>query len=256
MPGADREERRDAQPRIKILDDLLSTLDFDTPVKDIRQGVFHTGVLTRYCGLAATLPRDALKREGPLVREPGFLLDRTARELAQMVYSNSLLEAAMGMATINSLLEVDLASCTELNAAEVILEKGQGKKVAVVGHFPFLPRIREKAKALWVIEKNPREEDFPEAQADRLIPQANVVAITGTSLTNHSLPHLLDLCNPKAFIIMLGDTVPLSPVLFDYGVHALSGTRVMDPDLALKCVSQGANFRQIKGTKRLTMVKG
>jgi uncharacterized protein (DUF4213/DUF364 family) len=57
-------------------------------------------------------------------------------------------------------------------------------------------------------------------------------------------------------VVMLGDTVPLSPVLFDYGVDALSGTRVVDPDLALRCVSQGANFRQIKGVKRLTMTKG
>jgi len=241
---------------MKIIDDLISTLNFDAPVRDIRQGVFHTGVLTRYCGLAATLPRDALKQEGPLVREPGFLLDKTSRDLAQMVYSDSLLEAAIGMATINSLLEVDIHSCTELNAAEIILERGEGKKVAIVGHFPFLPRVREKAKALWVIEKNPREGDFNETEADRFIPQADVVALTGTSLTNHTLPHLLELCNPRAFIIMLGDTVPLSPVLFDYGVHALSGTRVMDTDLALRCVSQGANFRQIKGTKKLTMVKG
>jgi uncharacterized protein (DUF4213/DUF364 family) len=240
---------------MKIIDHIISTLNFDGSVKDIRQGVFHTGVLTRYCGLAATLPRDALKQEGPLVKEPGFLLDKTSRDLAQMVYSDSLLEAAIGMATINSLLEVDLESCAEINAAEVILEKGEGKRVAIVGHFPFLPRVREKAKALWVIEKNPREGDFNETEADRFIPQADVVAITGTSLTNHTLPHLLELCEPKAFIIMLGDTVPLSPVLFDYGLHALSGTRVMDADLALRCVSQGANFRQIKGTKKLTMVK-
>jgi uncharacterized protein (DUF4213/DUF364 family) len=240
---------------VKIIDDIISTLDFNASVKDIRQGVFHTGVLTRYCGLAATLPRDALKQEGPLVKEPGFLLDKTPKDLAQMVYSDSLLEAAIGMATMNSLLDVDLHSCTELNAAEVILEKGEGKRVAIVGHFPFLPRVREKAKALWVIEKNPREGDLNETEADRFIPQADVVAITGTSLTNHTLPHLLELCSPKGFIIMLGDTVPLSPVLFDYGVHALSGTRVMDADLALKCVSQGANFRQIKGTKKLTMVK-
>jgi uncharacterized protein len=241
---------------MKIIDDLIGTLNFNAPVEDIRQGVFHTGVLTRYCGLAATLPRDALKQEGPLVKESGFLLDKTPKDLAQMVSSDSLLEAAIGMATINSLLEVDLESCAEINAAEVILEKGEGKRVAIVGHFPFLPRVREKAKTLWVFEKNPREGDFNEADADRFIPQADVVAITGTSLTNHTLPHLLELCEPKAFIIMLGDTVPLSPVLFDYGVHALSGTRVIDADLALKCVSQGANFRQIKGTKKLTMVKG
>lgn len=241
---------------MKIIDDLISTLTFDAPVEDIRQGVFHTAVLTRYCGLAATLPRDALKQQGPLVREAGFLLDKTPSDLAQMVYSDSLLEAAIGMATINSLLEVDLHSCTELNAAAVILEKGEGKRVAIVGHFPFLPRVREKAKALWVIEKNPREGDLNETEADRFIPQADLVAITGTSLTNHTLSHLLELCNPGAFVIMLGDTVPLSPVLFDYGVHALSGTRVIDADLALKSVSQGANFRQIKGTKKLTMVKG
>jgi uncharacterized protein len=240
---------------MKIIDDLVGSLNFNAPVKDIRLGVFHTGVLTRYCGLAATLPRDALKQEGPLVKEPGFLTDKTSRDLAQMVYSDSLLEAAIGMAAINSLLEVDLASCTEINASEVILEKGEGRRVAIVGHFPFLHRVREKANALWVIEKNPREGDFNETEADRFIPQAHVVAITGTSLTNHTLPHLLELCSPKAFVIMLGDTVPLSPVLFDYGVHALSGTRVMDADLALRCVSQGANFRQIKGTKKLTMTK-
>ena len=241
---------------MKIIDDIISTLDFNASVKDIRQGVFHTGVLTRYCGLAATLPRDALKQEGPLVKEPGSLLDKTAKDLAQMVYSDSLLEAAIGMAAINSLLEVDPDSCIEVNAAEVILKKGEGKNVVIVGHFPFLPRVREKAKNLWVIEKNPREGDLNETEADRFIPQADVVAITGTSLTNHTLPHLLELCNREAFVIMLGDTVPLLPGLFDYGVHALSGTRVIDAELALKCVSQGANFRQIKGTRKLTMVKG
>ena len=240
---------------MKILGDLVSILDFNAPVEDIRQGVFHTGVLTRYCGLAATLPRDALKQEGPLVKSPGFLLNKTPRDLAQMAHSESILEAAIGMATINSLLEVDLDSCTELNAAELILQKGEGKKVAIVGHFPFIPRVREKAKTLWVIEKNPRQGDFSEKDADRLIPQADVVAITGTSLTNHTLDHLLRLCNTGSYIVMLGDTVPLCPVLFDYGVHALSGTRVIDADLALRCVSQGANFRQIKGTKRLTMTK-
>jgi uncharacterized protein len=81
------------------------------------------------------------------------------------------------------------------------------------------------------------------------------VAITGTSLTNHTLPHLLEICKPGAFVIMLGDTVPLSPVLFDYGVHALSGTRVVNAELALRCVSQGANFRQIQGIQKLTMTK-
>jgi uncharacterized protein len=38
-------------------------------------------------------------------------------------------------------------------------------------------------------------------------------------------------------------------------VHALSGTRVVNAELALRCVSQGANFRQIQGIQKLTMTK-
>ena len=238
-----------------ILDDLLLALNFNTDVRDIRQGVFHTGVLTRNCGLAATLPRDALRQEPPMVKEPGFLMDKTPLELAQLAYSQSILEASVGMATINSLLQIDETSCIELNAAELIVEKGKGKRIAVVGHFPFIPRLRKYSKDVWVIEKNPKEGDFGEAEADQLIPQANVVAITGTALTNHTLDHLLERCSPGAYVILLGDTAPLSPILFDYGVDALCGTKVVDSDLALRCVSQGANFRQIKGIERLTLMK-
>ena len=48
---------------MKILDEMISTLDMKAGVRDIRQGLFHTAVLTRNCGLAATLPRDALQQE-------------------------------------------------------------------------------------------------------------------------------------------------------------------------------------------------
>jgi hypothetical protein len=78
--------------------------------------------------LAATLPRNALRQEPPPVKEPGFLLEKTARELASMAHSESIIEAAMGMATLNSVLEVDLRSCTELNAADLIVAKGQGRQ--------------------------------------------------------------------------------------------------------------------------------
>ena len=240
---------------MKILDDLLLALNFKTEVRDIRQGVFHTGVLTRNCGLAATLPRDALRQEPPMVKEPGFLMDKTPLELAQLAHSQSILEASVGMATINSLLQIDETACIELNAAELIVEKGKGKRIAVVGHFPFIPRLRKYSKDVWVIEKNPKTGDFGEDEADHLIPQANVVAITGTAITNHTLDHLLELCSSGAYVILLGDTAPLSPILFDYGVDALCGTKVVDSDLALRCVSQGANFRQIKGIDRLTLMK-
>ena len=240
---------------MKILEDLLSTLNSEASVRDIRQGLFHTGVLTRNCGLAATLPRDALRREQPSVKEPGYLLKKSTLELAQMAYSEGILEAAIGMAAINSLLEIDEERCDNLNAGDLIAEKGKDKRVVIVGHFPFTPKLRAIAKELWVIEKNPREGDFTEAEAENLIPQADIVGITGTAFTNHTIEHLLKLCNPKSYVVVLGDTAPLSPILFDYGIDAISGTRVTDPELALRCVSEGATYRQIRGIQRLTMMR-
>ena len=240
---------------MKILDDLVSTLNMEPRVKDIRQGLFHTGVLTDRCGLAATLPRDALQQEHPSVIEPGDLLQKSTSELVRMAYSDIITEAAIGMATINSLLEVDENRYLNLNAGNLIAERGMGKKVAIVGHFPFIPDLRKAAKELWVIEKNPREGDATETEASNFIPQADVVGITGTSFTNHTLEQLLELCNPDAYIVILGDTAPLSSVLFDYSIDAVSGTKVVDPELALRCVSQGANYRQIRGIIKLTMTK-
>jgi uncharacterized protein (DUF4213/DUF364 family) len=240
---------------MKLLDDLISALDMDTKVRDIRQGVFHTGVLTRNCGLASTLPRDALKQNPPLVKEPGTLLEKSVSDLAHMAYSESILEASIGMATINSLLAIDNDQCVELNARELIVEKGTGKRIAIIGHFPFIPLLRERAREVWVIEKNPQQGDLTEDEAKNVIPQADVVGVTGTSITNHTFEGLRELFSPQAYVVMLGDTTPLSPILFDYGVHAISGTTVVNIEQALRCVSQGANFRQIKGTRRLTIIK-
>ena len=240
---------------MKILDDLLSTLNMEPRVRDIRQGLFHTGVLTSECGLAATLPRDALRQEQPSVREAGSLLGKSTIDLVRMAYSEIIVEAAIGMATINSLLEVDESCCLNLNAGDLIAEKGDDKRVAIIGHFPFLPQLRKVVKELWVIEKNPQEGDLSEAEAETFIPQADVVGITGTAFTNHTIEHLLKLCAPKAYVVVLGDTTPLSPVLFDYGINAISGTRVIDSELALNCVSQGATYRQIRGVRKLTMTR-
>ncbi len=240
---------------MKIIDDILSTIDYGAPVRDVRQGPFQTAVLTRYCGLASTPHEEGFHHAMSLVKDAGSLTEKTARELALMAESESLYEAAIGMAAINSLIEVNEKECRELNARDLITEKGRGKNVAIIGHFPFVPKLRETVKELWVIEKIPREGDRSEEEAENLVPGADVVGITGTAFTNHTIERLLGLCRPDAYVVLLGDTAPLSGVLFDYHVDAISGTRVVDYEAALKCVSEGATYRQIRGIRQLTMMK-
>jgi len=187
------------------------------------------------------------------MRAAGSLLERSASELVDLGRSESLLEASVGMAAINALLEVDGGGCTEVNASDIIIREGTGRRVAIVGHFPFIAEVREAVEKLWILELRPQAGDLPVGRAPEVIPQADVVAITGTALINHTFGALVSLCRPDAYVIVLGGSTPLSPVLFQYGVHAVSGTIVVDISAVLQAVSQGATFRQIPGKRLLTM---
>ncbi|MEJ2209589.1 MAG: histidine kinase N-terminal 7TM domain-containing protein [Anaerolineae bacterium] len=122
-------------------------------------------------------------------------------------------------------------------------------------HFPFVERVRRAASACWVLELHPRPGDLPAEWAAEVLPRADVVALTGTSLINHTFDDLIALCRPGAFVLLLGGSAPLTPLLFDRGVDAVSGTRVVDVPAALQSVGQGATFRQIAGRQLLTMMR-
>lgn len=242
---------------------LLATLEADAPVREVLVGAFWTAVVlegdrTR-CGLASTLRPEA-HDQGPPVRQPGRLCERSGRELAEWLRSPNILEASIGMAAFNALLNVDEAACIDLNAEDVILRQGAGRKVAIVGHFPFVERVRQVAQVCWVLELRPRPGDVSASQAGEVLPQADVVGLTGTSLLNHTFDGLMALCRPEAFVVLLGASAPLSPLLLDgrmeglRGVDAISGTRVVDVGAALRAVGEGATFRQIPGRRLLTMI--
>jgi hypothetical protein len=239
---------------MKIFDDLLSSLKGnDFPIKSVHTCVFWTAVITKHCGLSSTF-RD----EGPShdrgVRDVGNLTRKTALELAEYARSNSLLEASIGMATINSLIDIDESKCIEKNAFEIILGKGTDKNVAIIGHFPWIPKLRGKVKNLWVLEQRIREGDLPAKEADRILPQCDVVGITGTSFINHTIEGLLNLCK-EAYVVLIGPTSPLSPILFDYGIDAICGSKIIDPDKLIRSISEGATFKEVLGVRLLTLIK-
>lgn len=234
-----------------ILDDLLPLLP-DASVRRVLVGVHWTVVCSRGCGMATTLPSGSPHGHAA-VRDAGRLHEKGARELAEYARSGDPVEAAIGVAAINSLLEVDASRAVEVHAARVLAERGRGRDVALVGSFPFVPRLREEVGRLFVIEKRPSEGEFPAEAAAELIPRADVVALTGSALVNGTLDGLLSLCRPGATVLVLGPSTPLSPVLFDHGATLLSGALVVDEEAVLRTVAQGACFRQVEGTRLLTL---
>jgi len=239
-----------------LLDDLLASLPDDhTPVRSVMVGAHCTAVCSRHCGLATTIIGDKPHDHTTIVRDAGSLHLKSARDLAEYARSDNPLEAGIGVAAINSLLDVDENNAVEINASEVLMKQGAGKNVALVGHFPFIPRLRKTVGNLWVIELHPSGDDYPAQSAADLIPRADIVALTGSALINHTLDGLLELCQEDALVMLLGPTTPLSPVLFDHGVDIIAGSRVVDEGAVLHAIGQGATFQQVKGVRLLTFTR-
>jgi hypothetical protein len=236
---------------MRIIEALFENLPEDIPVRSVLVGAHWTVVCSRHCGMAATL-MSSHPHGHKQVRDAGSLHRKSARELADMALSPELMEASIGVAAINSLLDVDESLAVEINASEVLARRGRGKNIALVGHFPFIPELRHVVRQLWVIEQNPGENEYPAEAAPELIPQADIVAITSSTLINHTLDGLLSLCPPRATVMLLGPSTPLSKVLFEYGVNIMSGARVTNEAAVLHSVGQGASFRQVEGVKLLT----
>lgn len=239
---------------------ILSSLK-EYPVLNVRIGTNWTAVVvdkggTQQCGLASTLSGEHSHTGEPTIPTPGLLEREPALELAGWIQSDIPLRRSIGCAAINALLPRDQSSWVDQNADSAILEHGEGKKGVLIGHFPFVEKLKDQMKKLDVIDYNPTGDDYPASAAPDLLPDADLVAITGMTFINHTLPDLLDLCKPEAYILLLGPSTPLTSILFEYGVNLLAGAHVEKIPDVLAALSQGANFRQVHkaGVRLVTQV--
>jgi uncharacterized protein (DUF4213/DUF364 family) len=195
-------------------------------------------------GLAMTY-RGGVHEGNPLTSLPG----RPLRELAENVKSWDLRRASLGMAAINAFYNAPervqewlgrpLESLRSSGAFTSSLDEIAGKKVAVIGHFPGLEKARERCE-LVILERDPQEGDLPDFAAEYVLPQQDYVFITGTALTNKTLPRLLTL-SAGATVALVGPSVPLVPWWFELGVDVLAGSVVMDkPGVWQRCL-EGAH---------------
>jgi hypothetical protein len=244
-----------------ILPELLASID-DLPVLDVRIGVHWTAVVVErgghsQAGLAATLEGVHEHKREPVVPFAGELTRYSSRELSGWVLESQPLRVSIGLATINACLDHYPTEWQEANAEEVIATRGVNKRVVLVGHFPFVPDLKIKVGELIVLEQNPVGDDLPASAAPQVIPQADVLAMTGMTLANRTLEELLSYRAQGAFTLLLGPSTPLHPLLFDHGIDWLSGAVVTHIDPVLRAVSQGANFHQLKqaGVRLVNMAR-
>ncbi|NMC53662.1 MAG: DUF364 domain-containing protein [Chloroflexi bacterium] len=229
-------------------------------IDDVRIGLHWIGVTARVqdkltCGLASTVPASHDHRSDFDVPEAGRLAQLSGLELAEWALSDHPTRTGVGLAAINAMLEPCPDLWEEINAEQVILRYAEQGPVGLLGRFPFIPRLREKLKQLYVFELNPQPGEYGTDDMKAILPDCAVVAITGMTLVNHTFEKVISYRSPDSISLVMGPTTPVSPVLFDYGIDLISGTIVEKIEPVMRCLSQGGAYRQLHqaGTRLVTI---
>lgn len=189
----------------------------------------------------------------------GHLHEMDTLELAQFALSQESSESSIGMASINSSLDLESLknNFIEANAFEILLNKGASKNVSIIGNFPWVKKLRERKifNNLWVFELRPKDpEDLPSELIPQYLPKSDIVLLSGTTIINHTFMDIRQHFH-KSYNIMLGPSTPLSTILFNYGLDMLCGSLVTDKHLARLWLSQGARFREAQGLMHVALAK-
>ncbi len=188
---------------------------------------------------------------------PGKLAGRRAADLAREALSGHGIRRAVGIATVNALADccwerrphpdielrpgVDAFDATEIRKSD---------KVVVVGAFvPFLKELKRRGQAFLVLEQDSAtlkadELPFfrPAEQAAEIVPEADVVLITGATLVNNTLEDLLALVRPETRVTIVGPTVGMLPDAFlARGADVLGCVKITDADAFLDLLAEGGS---------------
>lgn len=234
----------------KLIEDLIASAAKNSEhVKDARVGVSWTAVHGKYCGLAKTYGIPV--KHGNYTKNMGNLTGMSTLELAEYAQSWNLVEASLGCAALSSMISPP-ADSIDVNAQDIVLEKGAGARVVMVGAFPFTDQLISIAKEAYILELdpfqlNPKQGILPDSAAEYLIPDCDLVIITGSTLINKSMERLLALARKSsAYTVLLGPSTLMSTVFFDYGADMLAGAVVTNPEAIMRKLSQSGGMLNSK----------
>ena len=181
------------------------------------------------------------------------------RRAAEGIKSWNFAEASMALAAVNSALNTEerVRALHAEDSMDRYYTQGldfKGKTVGLIGHMNGPPEMRREAKEVYIIEKSPQEGDYPDPACDWLLPRCDIVIITGSSLINKTLPHLLSLCR-GAYTILTGPSVPLCPALLEQGIDRIAGMVVTDPEGMKNSVLSGQRGSPYRYGKPFLLVK-
>jgi len=232
-------------------------------------GLFFTGVKLN-AGVAGTCatPHDAGPADicCPLDAHRVAFRRITGRKAAKVMRDAARgtgLARAVGIATLNALAdlcwqrrphpEVELLTGADAFDATAIVA---GERVVLVGAFiPFLKELKRRQQPYLVLERGtamlkPEELPFyrPAELAAEIVPAADVLLISGSTLLTDTLESLLAQARPGSRVTVVGPTVGLLPDPFlARGADILGSVRITRPDEFLDLLAEGGSAPHFLG---------
>lgn len=244
-----------------IYDQLINSIPEDLTVLDCMFGLYWTLVCSE-SGTGTAMTVSGGRSQQALIDPVGWPL----KKLAAYIKSWNMLEASLGLAAINAALNTpaQVSALTGLAfdaAAEPEAANGfarfmpeiQGKNVAVIGHFPNLEDLKQVCR-LTILERAPQDDDYPDPACEYLLPEQDVVFISGTALINKTMPRLLELAQGSR-IILIGPSVPISPVLFGCGAESIASTVILDQELVWRVVKLGGQMKAYRAGAQMVCIQ-
>lgn len=128
--------------------------------------------------------------------------------------------------------------------------------VGMIGHIPpVAARIQQTVKKLILFDEGIARRPAPNAvqveptkHQGALLPECDVVIMTGTVMINNTVEDLLPMCVNARHIVMVGASTPMLPEAFlGSGITMLAGScwDATDPDALFTCITLGGGIGQV-----------
>lgn len=235
-----------------LYDWLLAEVGSAAPIESVLMGLsWTTARVDGQLGFAFS-PRQTPRT----LAWSGTLRGQGSERLRPWLLSWDEAQASVGLAVLNAGLNGP-GSC-QREAAPLLLDvpghltvfehfraRLKGQRVVVIGRYPGLDRLWQDLPYT-CLERCPGDKDLPDSAAEFLLPDADWVFITASSLLNKTLPRLLQL-SAQARVVLMGPSLPWSRGWQAFGVDYLAGVRVVDGAAAQQVVAEGGGTRLFQG---------
>jgi hypothetical protein len=169
----------------------------------------------------------------------GNLLGLNTAEIAKdFLASDNVLHVAAGMACLKCVIPE--ITCIYMNSAtNHFTELTKSLPSCFIGHFKNAADWRSEGRPVSIIELKPQDGDIHWDDSHEALSKAEIVFMTGLVLVNGTFGEVIKRTPAAKYRIIMGPTVPLTPVLFDLGIHWLGTSKLIDTPKALRYFGMG-----------------